>query len=427
VVGGDDRRWRAARVVLRTTDAGATWTKIDAPKGARLYAVTGASDGGIVAAGEGGASIRSGDQGLTWRAADAVRGTARANTPAVASDTSNWFASVASAGPALVAVSYGGRIFRSTDGGAAWTSANKIPDTEIVGSVARAGDVLVIGTANSFFRSTDDAVFEKSDSKGKPGTDIHFFDPLVGVSVGFEGTIQRTIDGGKTWATVESGTKRNLTGVAFSDDKHGIAVGNPAGTGPRILRTEDGGLTWQAQPYDLGRNVGFADVAMLPSQIGMAVGGWGGLVLKTTDGGYSWRQLKPDLLLTNVILISVALLDANTAVVVGQQGIILHTRDGGATWERRESGTPHELRGVAFADASRGLIVGRAGTILTTTDGGLTWRRELTRTTRDLRTVMFDSLETAVITGSPHPGILLRYTWATTVEAPAANTAGRLP
>jgi photosystem II stability/assembly factor-like uncharacterized protein len=154
----------------------------------------------------------------------------------------------------------------------------------------------------------------------------------------------------------------------------------------------------------------------------MAVGGRG-LVLKTTDGGRSWKKLNHAL--TSSLLFSVALVDANTAVAVGQQGVILHTRDGGATWARRESGTPLELRGVAFADASRGLVAGRAGLILSTNDGGLTWRRELTRTTHDLRTVIFDSSGHAVITGSPHPGILLRYTWATTAEAPAANTARR--
>ncbi len=421
VVGGDDRRWRAARVVLRTTDGGATWTKTSVPRGARLYAATGASDGSIVAVGEGGAAIRSSDQGLTWQAADAVKGT---------DDTSNWFASVAPAGPALVAVTYGGRIFRSTDGGANWISANQTPaGDEIVGegrAVARAGDdALVIGAGNFIFRSAGGAGFEKTTSAGNQKVNgIRFLDPLVGVAVGAAGTIQRTVDGGKTWTVVASGTKRYLTGVAFVDDKHGIAVANPTGTGPGMVRTEDGGLTWHAQPCEIRGGEGLAAAAMLPSQIGMAVGGWGGLVLKSTDGGRSWTRLKHGL--TSGILIAVTLLDANTAVAVGQQGVILHTRDGGATWERRESGTPLELRGVAFADASRGLIVGQAGTILTTNDGGLTWRRELPRTTRDLFTVIFDASGQAIITGAP--GVVLRLTWTPAAEAPAANTApGKLP
>ncbi len=420
VVGGDDRRWRAERVVLRTTDAGATWTKINVLKGARLYGATSASDGSIVAVGEAGASIRSSDQGLTWQAADAVRGTARPNSPAAASDTSNWFASVASAGPALVAVSYGGRIFRSTDSGGKWISAQQTPDMENVGAVARAGDdALVIGGNNFIFRSAGGAGFEKTKSASIQVRGIRFLDPLVGVAVGYKGIIQRTVDGGKTWATVESGTKRPLLSVAFSDDKHGIAVAARGGTGPGMVRTEDGGLTWHAQPCEICGNASLLGVALLPSQIGMAVG-QRGVVFRTTDGGRSWTQLKHSL--TSADLWSVVLLDANTAIVVGSPGVILHTRDGGATWTQRESGTPLLLGGVAFADASRGLIVGWAGTILTTNDGGLTWRRELTRTTRDLWAVTFDSSGAAVITGVG-PGIVLRYTWATTAEAPAAKTA----
>ncbi|MGK2934026.1 MAG: WD40/YVTN/BNR-like repeat-containing protein [Gemmatimonadaceae bacterium] len=427
VVGGDDRRWRAARVVLRTTDGGATWTKINVPKGGRLYAAASTSDGSIVAVGEGGGSIRSSDEGLTWQAGDPIRGTATPGSPAAALETSNWLASMSRADEALVAVSYGGRIFRSTDGGGTWRSAQQTPDIGNVGksAVAWAGDdVLVIGAGRSIFRSAGGGTFEKSKSPGRQAVhDIEFLDPLVGVTVGGAGTIQRTVDGGKSWTPVESSTELNLTDAAFADGKHGIAVAGPV---PGIVRTEDGGLTWHAQPCQLcatdvggGRIGGLTAAAMLSSEIGVAVGGLG-VVIKTTDGGRSWTQLEHGL--TWDVLWSVALLDASTAVAVGQQGVILHTLNGGATWTRRESGTPLFLRGVAFADASRGLIVGSLGTILTTNDGGLTWRREQAGMTRHLSGVIVDASGHAIITG--FNGIVLRYTWPTTAGARAANTTG---
>jgi photosystem II stability/assembly factor-like uncharacterized protein len=414
VVGGDDRRWRAERVVLRTTDAGATWTKTSVPRGGRLYAATRASDGTIVAVGEAGASIRSSDQGLTWQVADAVKGT---------DNTSNWFASVASAGPALVAVSYGGRIFRSTDGGVGWTSANQTPDH--TAAIARAGDgALVIGTGSFIFRFVG-AKLEKTKSESLQVRGIRFLDSLVGVAVGSKGTIQRTVDGGKTWATVESGTKRDFLSVAFSDRNHGIAVAAGSGSGAGMVRTEDGGLTWHAQPCVGGTSICTTAsplwaVSMLSSQVGMAVGARG-VVIKTIDGGRSWTQLKHGL--TTGTLWGVTLLDATTAFAVGYPGVILHTRDGGATWALREAGAPRGLARVAFIDALHGLIVGQGGTILTTADGGFTWRRELTRTTRDLWDMMLDATGTALIAAAPGPGVVLRYTWATTAEAPAANTA----
>ncbi|HUF31248.1 MAG TPA: YCF48-related protein [Gemmatimonadaceae bacterium] len=423
-VGGDDRRWRAERVVLRTTDGGATWAKTGVPEGDRLYGVTATSDGSIVAVGEAGGSIRSSDQGLTWQAADPVRGTAEPGSPAAASETSNWFASVTPAGQALVAVTYGGRIFRSADAGAKWNRARQTPDMGTIGKSAVAwagGDALVIGAGNFIFRSAGGGTFKKSEAAGKqPVHDIEFLDPLVGVAVGAGGTIQRTVDGGKTWTPVESRTKLNLTDAAFGDRIHGIAV---AGRRPGIVRTEDGGLTWRTQSCDICEvRGGLAAVDMASSQIAIAVGS-SGAVFKTTDGGRNWTKLHHGLMWD--LLWSVALVDANTAVAVGQQGVILHTGDGGATWTRRESGTPLLLRGVAFADESHGIIVGSAGTMLTTSDGGLTWRREMAGTTRDLTGVIFDTSGDAIITGSH--GLLLRYTWPAIAQEPASDTVRRLP
>lgn len=423
-VGGDDYRWRAERVVLRTADGGATWTEIAAPKGTRLYGVAAAGDGSIVAVGEGGASSRSIDEGLTWQASQPVKMTSKPNTPEARWDTSNSFASVSPAGPALVAVTYGGRILRSTDGGGAWSPVQQMPDTGNIEMVARAdSEALVIGADTAVFRSAGGAGFEKTESAEARMREFVFLDPLVGVAVGGPGKIQRTVDGGKTWAVVEGGTDKQLFGVAFSDDKQGIVTGlTPGRTNPVMLRTVDGGLTWQEQTCEVTicDKFGFTDVALLPSQTGIAVG-FPGIIVKTTDGGRSWTRLEQGL--TNGLLWAVAMLDENTAVVAGWHGVILRTDDGGATWSRRESGTNLHLRRIAFADASRGMIVGAAGTILTTTDGGLTWQREPIRTTRNLEAVTFDHLGTPIITGYS-PGIVFRYARTTDAATQPRDTTG---
>ena len=80
-----------------------------------------------------------------------------------------------------------------------------------------------------------------------------FADTTHGWVVGGGGVILATTDGGKSWKTQHSGTKVNLSAVAFADDRHGLAVGNTfvgadamsnTFKGSTILRTTDGGATW---------------------------------------------------------------------------------------------------------------------------------------------------------------------------------------
>jgi hypothetical protein len=57
--------------------------------------------------------------------------------------------------------------------------------------------------------------------------------------VGDHGTVIRTVDGGMTWTTVESGTTRNLNAVCLVDRDHGWIVGD-SGT---VLIYRRGGVT----------------------------------------------------------------------------------------------------------------------------------------------------------------------------------------
>jgi photosystem II stability/assembly factor-like uncharacterized protein len=440
-VGGDDRRWRRARVVLRTEDGGATWQPIGAPTGSRLYGVTRNDAGHFIAAGEAGEAIRSTDGGRTWSAAGSA--VEAAPNPGADVETSNWFAGLASSGSAVVGVTYGGRIYRRTGAAEEWTQVPEVALSSEVTAVSRvgaAGDGFAVAGGNVILRSAAGGALERAQTAGRGGRrgggrgggagrgrgvlGLSFADGLTGVAVGVGGAVQRTTDGGKTWTNVENATERNLRGVAFADDKVGIAVAGPAGTGPGMIRTDDGGLTWREQPCVPGTgictsNTSLVAVALLPSRVGMAVGGSiVPVAIRTTDGGRTWVDVSPDT--GRGSLQALALIDDTRAVAVGSRGQILHTADGGVTWTWRDSGTPLTLTGVAFADESRGLIVGQTGTVLTTSDGGVTWRREPPVTTRNLTAVAFETTDTAIITGSS--ALVLRHRWRLPTEQVAAAT-----
>lgn len=61
--------------------------------------------------------------------------------------------------------------------------------------------------------------------------------------VGDKGKIFRSVDGGKDWQEVQSGTRLPLFSVCFVDSKNGWISGNSG----LILHTTNGGITWSKQ------------------------------------------------------------------------------------------------------------------------------------------------------------------------------------
>src|ERR1051326_8202991 len=95
--------------------------------------------------------------------------------------------------------------------------------------------------------------------------------------------------------------------------------------------------------------------------------GNGGRILRSTDGGVTWQSQNGG---TNNSLISVSFTDANTGSAVGPGGTILRTTDGGETWASQWNDNSWNFYGVYFTDANTGTTVADRGRILRTTDGG---------------------------------------------------------
>lgn len=89
--------------------------------------------------------------------------------------------------------------------------------------------------------------FEKTDFR-----DIEAFDAGTAVIMGVAepAYILKTTDGGESWKVVyENKTKGMfLDAMDFSDDKHGIVVGDPIDNRVFLAETNDGGDTWKELP-----------------------------------------------------------------------------------------------------------------------------------------------------------------------------------
>lgn len=183
-------------------------------------------------------------------------------------------------------------------------------------------------------------------------------------AAGSLGKIVRSTDGGKTWERQESSTNANLMSIAAWDAQNAVAVGN----GGVAVFTKDGGKTWangtvppSDNPSKFLRVHVFGDTAWVVGEFNA--------MLKSADRGQTWeRVMEPqDRGLNDIAFVG------SKGWAVGEFGTILLTEDGGATWNVIETENKVSLMSVAFRDAEHGVAVGLTGTLLTTADGGRHW------------------------------------------------------
>jgi photosystem II stability/assembly factor-like uncharacterized protein len=320
----------------------------------------------------------------------------------------------ATSGPVLVEVpgtgdAGGGRHFEITavgawelvhDQGNNFFNGVHVVDSDIATAV---GDVIV-RTMNGGLSWTE----QTTSAVDMVLADVHFVDTDIGYAVGvgrvggvLGGLVLRTTDGGQQWDVVngvlrEAAGVNPMPGVSVIDASTATVVGNVTGSNlPRILRTTDGGTTWNDQTTDpdVPTSARLSDVYFVNANLGFVVGRnellitKDPLILRTTDGGGGWTLADVPPALTFTTLYAVSFVDANNGWAVGRgsrdgvtnNAIILHTADGGSSWaeqgEGQVGGLNTLLLDVFFTDVLTGRVVAE-NLVYRTEDGGTTWIQE---------------------------------------------------
>ena len=193
-------------------------------------------------------------------------------------------------------------------------------------------------------------------------------DDSTGWAVGAGGAVVATSDG-MNWQGQQSnvpnsnGMPEPIWDVHFFDKNIGIAAAEFG----VILRTKDGGTTWQPLKH---RPVAsrLQGVHMLSATEAWIVGDKSA-ILHTTDGGTSWKVVS-----NAADLRAAHFHNDKLGWAVGLAGSVLHTNDGGKTWLPQYSGNVFELFGIGFVDSNKGYIVGSNAALLETLDGGKNWK-----------------------------------------------------
>lgn len=272
------------------------------------------ADGAVAAAGE---VVLTTTSGVTWTNAAASpfavnEDVLSATCYALDKDTTRWLVArgqeAAPANPAEVAY--------SDDSGATWTVVN----VEAAGtrSANDSGALFSLDWHNIWFATTDGYVHFSTnggatwtnqyiETGGNNLNAIHFADENNGYVVGASGIVSKTDDGGSTWvpATATTGTPENFCVHVFDADR--VMVGADDGN---IYLSIDGGTAWTAIYSGSSIN----DITFVNDYVGFALDD--DEILRTRNGGLTWESVAGLPALTE--LNSVWACNENLAYAVGE-------------------------------------------------------------------------------------------------------------
>jgi len=224
----------------------------------------------------------------------------------------------------------------------------------------------------------------------------------TGTPVASNPTVQPTTapPGNNASSTPNVGTTKPhvaLTAIRMLDNNNGWALSNSS-----ILRTSDGGVHWKdVTPANAGLNQSAKGQFMNSQAAWIATGpanqqeGAGISVLRTADGGATWQRSKINDPLVSIVDVPHFLnmrqgwLEISSTPGAGSAGSdIWYSNDGGQSWAKLSSNKSNSglslgyVTGISFKDTNIGIAAGNTGaggdnsvpSIGLTQNGGKTWQ-----------------------------------------------------
>lgn len=240
--------------IIRTTDKGKTWNKINSPVSSDLFSVLFINESRGVIVGDKGWILTTSDTGQSWNESMRVVEDDLRDVSFFNNDIG-------------IAVGDKGNILRTTDGGNVWYEVTPITDKYIDGVDCFNDSMAVIaGSFKNIFLSKDYGKTWKRDSiqAGKSFYSVTFPTDSIGFLGGSE-FIYKTTDCCGTWQKYNVDEKYFLA-IHFIDENTGYAC-----DWDRIIKTIDGGETWSTvwSPPDYDSFYELSDIYFINNNIGM--------------------------------------------------------------------------------------------------------------------------------------------------------------
>lgn len=221
--------------------------------------------------------------------------------------------------------------------------------------------------------------------------DMQFVDPEIGWVVDGGGQILKTADGGETWNQQHFNSDHFFRSVEFINDQIGfagtLANGNPNTT---LLKTVNGGNTWVDITNTLPVNVpGICGMHAVNENTIFITGVFYGsaYIMKSETQGESWTYTNMGSLCNGIV--DIFFKDENIGFAVGQsaqgtglKSIIIGTTNGGDTWQQLAIGNHNNQRAWKLQMISESIMYASieefepSPQYFKSTNGGETWQLE---------------------------------------------------
>ena len=266
-------------------------------------------------------------------------------------------------------------------------------------SVVNNSVVWVSGTGGTVLRTVDGG--ENWENVSVPNMDktdfrdVEGFDKNTAIVMGIASPARfyKTTDRGQNWKLVYFDDREEMffDGMSFWNKRNGIAFSDPVNGRHLLIRTTDGGDTWEEIPADgipekLDPEFGFAASGTgMPvkgrNTVWLGMGGIKSRVFKSENGGLNWSVAETPVVHggQSTGIYSVAFKNKKVGIAVGGdymnqaiQNTMAHTQDGGITWHLPEKQTHQYRECVAHYRGNTFFAVGPSG-FDRTTDNGKNW------------------------------------------------------
>ncbi|MBJ7458642.1 MAG: hypothetical protein JHD02_05595 [Thermoleophilaceae bacterium] len=324
-----------------------------------------------------------------------------------------------------------GTLMYSDDGGVTWLAVRTglLDDIRTIDAISPTS--VVFAGRCALRRSDDGGVTVKrlawgssDDSCAAQIQAVSFPSPLIGYMLLSNGDVYSTGDGGDNWN--KQGVAPVANGAGGTDPVRdmkftGVSTG-VISVGNRVLHTADAGVNWT--PVKTVTGTGMFNFEFVSGTVGYAVGDRTDL-LKTTDGGLTWNAVPGDLATVAQDLRSVSCADESTCIAtVASSSSVLRTVDGGASWSAVVVTLMNTVNAVGFLDSSRAVAVGPGGTLAASADSGAVWSYRNSVADGTFRGIRADSPKSAFVFGDN--GAIARSAngggWWTSLTAVSSST-----